>query len=55
LQRAEKERINKVFISENEQVAVVTFESGQISIYDVKSSFNWIGTVETSSALAAMH
>ena len=28
LHNAEKEKINKVFISENESVAVVTFESG---------------------------
>jgi hypothetical protein len=55
LQRAEREKIDKLFISENEQICVVTFESGQISIYDIKASFNWVGNVETASALSAMH
>lgn len=42
-------------MSENEQVAVVTYESGLICAYDVKTSFNWIGVIENSSALAGMH
>lgn len=42
-------KICKLYISENESVAVVTFESGQIGLYDVKSSFSWLGNVETGS------
>jgi len=55
LLKADRERIVKVYISENEQIAAVTFESGQISLYDVKNSFIWIGNVESSSALACLH
>jgi len=42
-------------VSENEQLAIVTFDSGQICAYDVKQSFNWIGSVESASALAGLH
>ena len=42
-------------MSENEQIAVVTYDSGLICVYDVKNSFNWIGNVESSSALAGLH
>jgi hypothetical protein len=55
LSKAEREKIDKLFISENEQVCVVTFESGQISVYDIKSSFTWVGNIESPSALSAMH
>ena len=55
LEKAEKEKISRLFISENEQVCIVTFESGQISLYDVKSSYSWIGNVEGSSGLSGMN
>lgn len=42
-------------MSENEQIAIVTYDSGLICAYDVKTSFNWIGVVESSSALAGLH
>ena len=42
-------------MSENEQIAVVTYDSGLICVYDVKNSFSWIGNVESSSALAGLH
>jgi hypothetical protein len=44
-----------MFMSENEQIAIVTYDSGLICAYDVKTSFNWIGVIENSSTLAGMH
>lgn len=35
--------IKQIYISNNEQVAVVTFESGNVSVYDTKNGFNLIG------------
>lgn len=35
--------INQIYITHNEQVAVITFSSGHISLYDIKNSFTLIG------------
>ena len=37
--------IQHLFISDNEQVLVVSYQSGQISAYDIKQSFNLIGDI----------
>ena len=41
-----------MFISENEQVAVLSFQNGRISLYDVRSSFQKIGDIESNSLVA---
>lgn len=51
-QVANGEQIDKIFISENEQVAVMSFQNGRISLYDVKSSFQKIGDIESNSLVA---
>ena len=35
--------------SANEQIAIVSFRSGLISIYDIRGGFNWLGDVEKES------
>lgn len=55
LQKGEKQKISHLFMSENEQIAIATYDSGLICAYDVKTSFNWIGVIENSSALAGIH
>jgi hypothetical protein len=42
-------------MTENEQIAVVTFDSGRIALYDVKSSFSFIANVENGSSIAQLH
>jgi len=38
--------ITSIHFTQNEQVVVITFESGLISAYDVKASFTWLGDIE---------
>lgn len=37
------DEIQEIYISKNELVAVVTFKSGTISLYDTKNGFQHIG------------
>jgi len=38
-----EDHIKQIFVTQNENTAVVTFDSGMISLYDVKNGFTWIG------------
>ena len=38
--------ITSIYFTQNEQVAVVTYESGLISAYDIKGGFAWLGDIE---------
>ena len=42
----EDRAIKSIYITGNEQVAIVSFQSGIISCFDIKASFSWIGDVE---------
>lgn len=37
------DQIKEIHITQNEQTAIVTFNSGLISLYDTKNSYSWIG------------
>ena len=37
------DQIKEIYITQNEQTAVITFESGMISLYDTKNGYTWIG------------
>lgn len=38
--------ISSVHITKNEHVAIVTFENGLVSAYDIRGGFAWIGDIE---------
>jgi len=38
--------IKEIFITSNELYAVITFQSGMISLYDVKNGYSWVGDVD---------
>jgi hypothetical protein len=38
--------IASVYITKNEHVAVVTFENGLVSAYDIRGGFGWIGDID---------
>ena len=38
--------IVSILFTQNDQVAVVTYENGLVSAYDVRGGFNWLGDVE---------
>ena len=40
--------IQEIYVTSNEQTAVVTFSSGIVSLYDIRNSFNWIGDAADS-------
>jgi hypothetical protein len=35
--------IKEIYVTSNENTAVITFSSGLISLYDIKNSFSWLG------------
>jgi len=37
------DNIKEIYITSNENTAVITFCSGLISLYDIKNSYAWIG------------
>jgi hypothetical protein len=37
--------IASIYITKNEHVAVVSFENGLVSAYDIRGGFTWIGDV----------
>lgn len=37
------DQIKDIYITKNEQTAVITFQSGMISLYDTKNAYSWIG------------
>ena len=39
-----------MYFTQNEQVAVITYESGLISAYDIKGGFSWLGDIEKDVA-----
>ena len=43
---SKEDSIVEIFITSDEQYAIVAFESGLICCYDVKNSFNFIGHIE---------
>ena len=43
--KGQYEAIKEIYITKNEQVAVVTFESGCIGIYDTKNGYSLIGEI----------
>ena len=38
--------VTSIYFTQNEQVAVITYESGLISAYDIKGGFAWLGDIE---------
>ena len=38
--------IQSVYFTADEQVAVVTYDTGLISAYDVRGGFTWLGDIE---------
>ena len=38
--------ITSIYFTQNEQVAVITYETGLISAYDIKGGFAWLGDIE---------
>ena len=42
-EESSNDQIKEIYITNNEQTAVVTFSSGLISLYDTKNSYTWIG------------
>lgn len=38
--------IQSLFFTQDEQVAIVTYDSGLISAYDVRGGFTWLGDIE---------
>lgn len=37
--------IKDIYVTYNEQTAVVTFSSGMISLYDIKNGYTWVGDI----------
>lgn len=37
--------IKDIYVTHNEQTAIVTFLSGMISLYDVKNGYTWVGDI----------
>lgn len=38
--------IQSLYFTRDEQVAIVTYETGLISAYDVRGGFTWLGDIE---------
>ena len=38
--------VKSIFFTSDEQVAVVTYENGLVSAYDVRGGFTWLGDIE---------
>jgi len=38
--------IQSIYFTEDEQVAVITCDTGLISAYDVRGGFTWLGDIE---------
>ena len=38
--------VQSIYFTEDEQVAVVTYDTGLISAYDVRGGFTWLGDIE---------
>ena len=38
--------IKSIFFTADEQVAVITYDTGLVSVYDVKGGFTWLGDIE---------
>ena len=38
--------IKSIYFTADEQVALVTYETGLVSAYDVRSGFTWLGDIE---------
>lgn len=38
--------ITSVYFTSNEQVAIITFDTGLVSSYDVRAGFTWLGDIE---------
>ena len=38
--------IDSISFTNNDQIAVVTYENGLISAYDVRGGFTWLGDIE---------
>ena len=38
--------IQTIFFTSDEQLAIVTFDNGLVSVYDVRGGFTWLGDVE---------
>lgn len=37
--------IKDIYVTYNEQTAVITFSSGMISLYDIKNGYTWVGDI----------
>ena len=42
----QSQAVTSIYFTQNEQVAVITYESGLISAYDIKGGFAWLGDIE---------
>lgn len=38
--------VKQVYFTNDEQVAVVTYDTGLVSAYDVRGGFTWLGDIE---------
>ena len=38
--------VKDIFFTNDEQVAVITYDTGLISAYDVRGGFTWLGDIE---------
>ena len=42
--------VQSIYFTEDEQVAVVTYDTGLISAYDVRGGFTWLGPVDAADS-----
>ena len=42
--------VSSIHFTSDEQVAVVTYDTGLVSAYDVRGGFTWLGDIEKSVA-----
>ena len=42
-EQLDEDHIKDIYVTSNENTAVITFKSGLISLYDIKNSYTWIG------------